>query len=331
MKEAHTELSLEERRLLDQFRADSSENAAFIDDNKEILHHIPNFESKVIEFDVEQALSKVNKLKGTSAKVVTMHTAKPTAQIAAKKKTNYFTWIAAAAVILGLSTLVYTFIGNRPNQIVYSTGADAETFQLSDGSEVMLNKQSTLTLSDRFGSQLRDVSIDGEAYFKVKNNDDQPFIVNANLVKVEVIGTEFNVKNRSSHEAITVFVHEGKVKVSNTKTRTKVLLTASESSRFDKHTNALAKDTEGQINETSWMTKKLSFNNVTLRNAIEDTEAHFDIDINVDKTSCLDSIYTSLFNDPNPNEVLTTMSAVFDFQIIQKGEKSYLLTGGKCD
>ena len=58
MKQAHTELSLEDSKMLDQYRAQSAENAAFIDDNIKILQHIPNYESKVIEFDVTQALTK---------------------------------------------------------------------------------------------------------------------------------------------------------------------------------------------------------------------------------------------------------------------------------
>lgn len=327
MKEAHTELSREERRLLDQFRAESSENASFIDDNTEILKHLPSYEGKVVEFDSEQALAKVNKLKNGPAKVVNMNATKPAVQ----KKTKSFAWLAAAVIILGLGTVVYTLIGNQPNTMVYTTGANTETFLLSDGSEVMLNKQSTLTLSDGFGTQMRAMQLDGEAFFKVKNINNQPFIVQAGEINVEVIGTEFNVKNRSSHEAITVFVTEGKVKVSNIKTRTKVLLTANQSVQYNKNANTLLKDQESQVNATSWFTKQLSFNNISLGNAIEDIESHFNIDIVVDKPSCLSRKYTSLFNDPNQDEVLETMSAVFDFQIIQKGKKSYQLAGGQCE
>jgi ferric-dicitrate binding protein FerR (iron transport regulator) len=249
----------------------------------------------------------------------------------AKKKTNYFAWLAAAVVIFGLSTFVYNFIGNQSDSMVYSTGSESKTFILSDGSQVLLNKKSTLTLSNEFGTQLRDMHLEGEAYFKVKNNDDQPFIVNAGILKIEVVGTEFNVNNRKSNKDISVFVNEGKVKVSNANTRTKLLLTANESCHFDNQTNVLRKDEAGHTNATSWFTKNLSFNNVPLGDAIEDIEDHFDINVLVDKVSCLDSLYTSLFNDPNPDEVLTTISSVFDFQIIQKGDKSYLLAGGKCE
>ena len=327
MKEAHSELSLEERQLLDQFRAESPDNAAFVDDNLQILRNIPSYESMDLEFDVEDALASVNKQKDASAKVIPLHPKKSEV----KKKTNYFAWLAAAVVILGLSSIVYNFMGNQSDSLVYTTESARESFLLTDGSEVLLNKNSTLTLSNGFGTQLRDMHLEGEAYFKVKNNDDQPFIVNAGPLKVEVIGTEFNVNNRKSNKDVSVFVNEGKVKVSNANTRTKLLLTANESCHFDLDTNFLRKDEASQINATSWFTKNLSFNNVPLGAAIEDIEEHFDIDVSVDKISCLDSLYTSLFNDANPDEVLTTISSVFDFQIIQKGDKSYQLAGGKCD
>ena len=326
MKQAHTELGQEERELLDQYRAQSSENASFIDDNIEILQHIPSYENTVVEFDVEQALTKVNKLKGT-AKVVQMNTAKP----ADKKKTNYFGWIAAAIVILGLTSLVHTFMGDQPNTMVYSTGDNTETFLLSDGSEVMLNSHSTLKLSKEFGSSLRELRLEGEAFFKVKNIDNQPFIVNTDVIAVEVIGTEFNVSNKLSHKTITVFVKEGKVKVSNTNSGTKVLLTANQSAQYSKSSGALYRNKIGQVNATSWITQKLSFNKVSLESAIEDIESHFNIDIVVDNASCLSEPYTSLFNNPNPEDVLETMSASFDFQIIQNGGNSFQLAGGNCD
>ena len=215
--------------------------------------------------------------------------------------------------------------------MVYTTDSETKSILLSDGSEVLLNKNSTLTLSNGFGDKLRDMDLEGEAYFKVKNNDNQPFIVNAGPLTVEVVGTEFNVNNSKSNKDISVFVNEGKVKVSNASTRTKVLLTASESCNFNKLAKVLREDEESHINATSWFTKNLSFNNIPLGSAIEDIEEYFDIDVTVDNVSCLDSLYTSLFNDPNPDEVLTTISSVFDFQIIQKGEKSYELAGGKCE
>ncbi len=327
MKEAHTELSQEERRLLDQFRAESADNAAFVEENIQILNNMPTYDNMDLEFVVEEALTKVNNKKETPSKVVSL----PRATSAVEKKTKYFAWLAAAVVVFGLSTFIYNFLGHSSDTMVYSTDSDMESFLLSDGSEVLLNKNSTLTLSNEFGDQLREMQLEGEAYFKVKNMDDQPFIVNAGLVKVEVVGTQFNVNNRQSNKAIAVFVNEGKVKVSSSKSRTKVLLSANESCQFDKQTNTLVKAEAGQSNATSWFSKNLSFNNVPLGSAIEDIEAHFDIDVSVDKVSCLDSLYTSLFNDPNADEVLKTISSVFDFQIIQKGDKSYQLAGGKCE
>lgn len=328
MKQAHMELSQEESGILNSFRALSVQNEAFIKENQLILNNMPSFEETEHMFDAEQALAKVSEVKSPSAKIIEL---KPSHTIAKPKRNNSYTWMAAAMVVIGLGTLVYTFLGNQPNTLVYAAGEEIKTISLSDGSEVKLNKHSTLTLADGFGTHLRDMTLEGEAYFKVQNNDNQPFTVNAGPIKVEVIGTEFNVDNRSSHNEASVFVHEGKVKVTNPNSRTKILLTATESVSLNKKTNVLIKDEIAQVNTTSWMTQKLSFNKISLKQAIEDIENHFDITVTLDNESCATQPYTSLFNDPKPEEVLETISAAFDFQFIKSSDTSYQLLGGKCE
>lgn len=70
-----------------------------------------------------------------------------------------------------------------------------ETFKvtLSDGTEVMLNAGSRLTYPIRFMKSERRVQLEGEAYFKVAKDAAHPFVVEAGILDVRVLGTTFNV------------------------------------------------------------------------------------------------------------------------------------------
>lgn len=86
---------------------------------------------------------------------------------------------------------------------------------LSDGTKVYLNSMTTLKYPVQFGPDIREVELTGEAYFEVVKNAAKPFIVNTNELKVEVLGTSFNVNAfEDSKNTVTTLV-EGSVKLMN--------------------------------------------------------------------------------------------------------------------
>lgn len=71
---------------------------------------------------------------------------------------------------------------------------------LPDSSEVYLAPNSTIIYNTAFGSKKRELQLKGEAFFSVKHNTQQPFIISAeNNIKVTVLGTSFNVYSRNHH------------------------------------------------------------------------------------------------------------------------------------
>ncbi|MDL2319747.1 FecR domain-containing protein [Alistipes sp. OttesenSCG-928-B03] len=86
---------------------------------------------------------------------------------------------------------------------------------LEDGTEVWLNSNSRLKSPVVFGSDSREVELDGEAFFKVAPDASKPFIVSAKGQQVEVLGTEFNVKAYPDQRFVYTTLLEGSVQVSN--------------------------------------------------------------------------------------------------------------------
>lgn len=82
--------------------------------------------------------------------------------------------------------------------------------ELSDGTEVWLNAATVLRFPFRFHNALREVHVEGEAFFKVAKNEKQPFIVHTPHTAVRVLGTSFNVNTYQPQQVRTSLV-EGKV------------------------------------------------------------------------------------------------------------------------
>lgn len=109
------------------------------------------------------------------------------------------------------------------NEIVSMTAMTSKgqvyTFTLSDGSKVWLNADSRLTFPSRFEAGERKVTLEGEAYFEIREqpvvNQDKgiPFVVSTAGQKIEVTGTRFNVSAYTDQKASRTTLVEGAVKV----------------------------------------------------------------------------------------------------------------------
>ena len=86
---------------------------------------------------------------------------------------------------------------------------------LSDGSKVFLNSMSKLIFPIRFTGENREVALEGEAFFEVAKDKFKPFIVSIRGMKVEVLGTSFNIKSYADDSQSFTTLVEGKVKVSS--------------------------------------------------------------------------------------------------------------------
>jgi transmembrane sensor len=83
---------------------------------------------------------------------------------------------------------------------------------LSDGTQVWLNSTSKIRFPFKFPGNQREVFIEGEAYFTVKQDATRPFIVHAGQADIQVLGTSFNVNAYRATQVITSLV-QGKVAV----------------------------------------------------------------------------------------------------------------------
>ena len=96
----------------------------------------------------------------------------------------YFYWQATSVKdVLATVSLIEHFVpAGKREQVV-----------LPDSSRVWLNSGSVLIYPSIFVGDRREVYLSGEGYFEVEKNAEQPFIVKARTLNVEVLGTRFNL------------------------------------------------------------------------------------------------------------------------------------------
>lgn len=155
---------------------------------------------------------------------------------------------------------------------------DKSSVLLPDSTEVCLNAGSKLVFKNNFGNGKREVYLMGEAFFDVKQNKKNPFVVNANDIKVEVLGTRFNVKAYPEDTKITSTLIEGRLYISSDSQSAS--LSPSQKVIFNKNTKKMdlivLEDTDP---DTEWKDGRLIFRNQSLADLEHMLERWFDVDI----------------------------------------------------
>lgn len=98
------------------------------------------------------------------------------------------------------------------NSISTPRGGQYQVF-LPDGTKVWLNASSSLKFPTSFTAKQRSVNLTGEAYFDVAEIRNKPFVVNVDQMKVEALGTHFNVMAYPDEQYISTTLVEGSLKV----------------------------------------------------------------------------------------------------------------------
>jgi transmembrane sensor len=150
-------------------------------------------------------------------------------------------------------------------------------FTLPDGTKVWLNADSKISFPSRFTGKERKIILNGEAYFAVKHNAEQPFKVEAKGQVVEDIGTEFNINAYADEDNTKTTLIEGMADVysiAGTRYRLK-----------PKNQSTLTSSGQITVNEVdvsemvAWKNGYFQFNEADLESITKQFSRWYDIDI----------------------------------------------------
>lgn len=88
---------------------------------------------------------------------------------------------------------------------------------LQDGTEIWVNSGSKLVYPSRFTEKAREVYLEGQAYFSVRHRNEIPFYVHTKNIKVEVLGTEFDVSAYNDDSQTYAVLAKGSIELTTNK------------------------------------------------------------------------------------------------------------------
>ncbi len=297
------EASVEEENQLNEWKALDSANQDLLDRYK-----------KVYDLVQEQGTSQefeINLDKEWERFLTETQEETPTIPIDANSSSQK-PWLRIAAVIsfLIISAFAANYFLDKNDPIVYQTAENTLTIKLPDGSIVDLNQNSKLVYDQYFGKSNRTISLSGEGFFEVQSDKFNPFTIEINQIKIEVVGTKFNVSGYGASETIEVIVEEGLVNFSADKST--VELSAGEKGVYTKSLQQLRETPNDDINFISWKTKKIVFTNSKLPEVVETLNKVYGDRIIITSDISDSCEVTVTFNQQNLEAVLNVLKTTLN-------------------
>ena len=253
------------------------------------------------------------------------------------------TWYKVAAVlalaILSSLSVYYLLYDTSPKTdfLVYQTESrQKSTVTLSDGTKVKLNANSKLKYPQTFNnSDVREVFLEGEAFFEVTPNVNLPFVIKSSEVTTTVLGTSFNIRAYPKDDEIEISVVTGKIAVSinddsnSEQPGNRMLLTPNQVANYQP-TQGLTKETLDITELVAWKDGILIFNDKTIMETAKILEKWYDVKVIVENKEIGGCLFRGKFKDPSLTKVLESLKFMYDIEYEFSGEL-VVLNGKNCD
>ncbi len=232
---------------------------------------------------------------------------------------RFYPYAAIAAGFLLIFTIAW-FLKINPhsrqnteqNWITVNTLEENKKVILPDGTQIWLNKNTSIKYPESFNKTNRKVKLNGEAFFEVAHHRKKPFKVYTELSVTQVLGTSFNINTKDQSNKTEINVISGKVAFSDSKnTSRKVVLTKNEKAVIT--TSNLIKDKiDPNMNFLAWKTKTLKFNQTPLNEVCDYLSEYYNQEILLENENMEDLELTASFHEQSLEDVLDVINLTLD-------------------
>ena len=310
-----------ESETLQEIASAIPDGTSEVEDVKRLAHQI-DLHFKLKKYNTPRAWSRVKaKIRQQKAK-------------AASRATLIKTFKVAAVVVLSITIgSVAYFMGQKQFSKTNISEVVVDDFglskiELSDGSVVTLNRDTKINYPDKFGDDIREISIEGEAFFEVTPNPNKPFVIHAGEATVKVLGTSFSVNAYPANDVVEVIVKTGKVQFSKTETNPNsnfnVILDPGEKGTYTNTSKALTKSINTDPNFLSWKTRELVFNETSLGEVIKQINKVYRVQVKTDLPVTDTLLLNARFERESLDFILEVISATHGLKV-EKNAGNYLL------
>ncbi len=250
------------------------------------------------------------------------------------KRVDLSVWVYRVAAILALPIMlgIGWYLGSGRNTAetamceVTAPKGQISKCVLADGTQVWLNAGSTIKYEPTLSGKIREVSLDGEAYFKVSKNKHKPFLVNTKYAQIKVLGTVFNLKAYSSDNKVETTLEEGSVEFSlNGSSAKPVELKPGEQVIFNSSENKLTMGKVETYLHTAWKDGKYVFKDADLKTIIAELERLYDVRIHLQNDSLMNLHFRGMFEyEQNIFSALETLEQTTNMKYRMDGRDIWL-------
>ncbi|SKA41818.1 ferric-dicitrate binding protein FerR, regulates iron transport through sigma-19 [Chitinophaga eiseniae] len=243
------------------------------------------------------------------------------AGITAQRRMLYPQIAAAATLLLLVTVATWLFFKPRPRQpalawhtITAAPGTPRQV-QLPDGSQATIFPGSAISYVPAFNAAIREVRLSGRAFFNITSAADRPFLVTSGKYTTQVLGTAFEVDDRSR---LTVTLLSGKVRLLGYHGQRLTDLQPQQQVIVDKQAGSFRLAAVAADAATSWTTGQLTFDQEKLNAVCEDLQQWYNVKIRITGKELLQKRITAEFKQLPLPAVMDILSQTAGFRYRQE-------------
>lgn len=231
----------------------------------------------------------------------------------------------AATIIFILSIGIGQFFLAPTTAMIHliTNYGEVKTHLLPDGSKVILNANSSLIFKEQWANNTeRKVHLKGEAFFEIKKKSTkEQFIVQTDKGKIQVLGTSFNVKQRTA--VFEVALLEGAVALTIPKYPL-LKMQPGELVRIE-GTDFYDRSIADVDAFSAWRFQRMVFKETTIAKVIQRLQEEFDWRVTVADQAVLKRKITATIPKNDPELLLEALSEIYDLEVKKLANKAYLI------
>ncbi len=208
------------------------------------------------------------------------------------------------------------------NQMIVPYGKNLN-ITLADGTKVWLHSGSRLVYPPVFTGKSREVFLEGEGYFEVTPDQEQPFYVKTSRFRTRVYGTRFDVRAYEKDQIFSTILLEGKVSlapVKGLKTKEIILVPNQQGNLRSDGSGFDVEEVENTDNYIAWIYGHLNFDHEELGKLLERVQRYYHLPVQLRSAFPTVRISGKLDLKEDPERVLRGIATIAKLKLTKQGE-----------
>lgn len=228
-----------------------------------------------------------------------------------------YLYLAASIILIfssfGLFNILSSTYKELAPTVLYSETTKNFQVKLPDNSIIYLNSHTKITIPGDFSKTNRNVKLEGEAFFEIASDKENPFIVQtSDHLNIQVLGTKFNLQAYPNDTLLTARLYSGKIRVGIDDYSENIMeLEPQEEIRFNPESSKLIKSTFSEHeNNIGWRNNKITFKNAGIEDVIRSIALFYQVNFDAKAIAHIKTSINGEFENKNIETVLDYLSAV---------------------